>query len=1253
MSHNENLVVRFSVILIILLVPGVSVARDAKTVEQWAERIGSELWQLANATARSDDLKNQYVKQNARIEEKSGQEMVKSISDSVGRMLSRKMDAVRCILKKAEEAAELYNASGLPDRLHLTNETIPSMNMSYFSGKYSSVNNVPVKLPESLLNTSAMYSPMNLTADSHFYNIPVNTDFSSVHVPTNVYDLDVKVNAAIQWSKALDQVFRQNYRSDPALSWQYFGSSTGILRLYPAIQWRTEGDKPDLYDCRMRSWFIESATCSKDMVILIDISGSMQGMGYSIAKTTAVEILGTLSNNDFVTIIAYTNETTEVVPCFNGTLVQATPENIAVFKDGLEKLNTTNPTILSKAFNKAFDLLETFRTSKQCNASNPCTQAIMLLTDGVPGDVAEVFAERNRLENGTYMPVRVFTYLLGRDVTKTPEIQSMACSNRGYYSHVHTLSEVREQVLKYINVIARPLVLQKDIHPLSWTHAYADISNPALATWLGLVMEHPEQKSRLITHLKGKEQGVQINEDAIYIQKPDAEDSNSSTALKTAYQEYRLLTSVSVPAFDRKGNRNNETKLANLLGVAGTDVPLDEINRLTLPYKLGVNGYAFIVSNNGYAILHPDLRPAYKGTLKLNYNSIDLTEVEVIGEDLGPRIPGEEVLTLRAALVNHRNGTLSNVTMKFHYDDYRRVTFEKRNYFYEALPGTPFGLAIALPEYGTKWINVGEEIKKNWNMGRKIMDYFRGDRWRIHPGWVYCRFHYLEGHEFDRPEDEVKFFLESLDNPDTWEWHEQYETKSDSNNTNEKVENNEESRMKQDELEPSADEDDESTVETEYATDDGDYMYPYDEKMSENENDTQPCNRKTLDDNAYYCNKELMELLVFDAKATNVSFTGRFIFSNETERQLAAMYGVFLRFVATQSGLTRWQDVGDSPDVENDSWFWNQGEENIKLEFGDLHRRAVNEPWYKGAIFQHTVDPESISVTVPTIRGADAVVTVAQAIFPKDGAQKAPAAVIGFQMPMESLYARFQDLTQDHTESNFSCASAVIDCYLIDQNGYVVVSDLNETGIFFGTVQGGVMKSMIYQGAYKPVVFYDYQALCSYPTFKGAANFLKTPFHHLAQLSAWLFTRLVWLTLQIVEFPVAWSKKDMNEDAPAPPPPPKKVIEHYACDEKRTLYIWQPKLAEHLTNVSDYPSRPFYAEKVPFTNLVLVVVNVSYPSSYERIELHPTEIRPEFYSNGGQEFPCHKLNLTHLERRGLEGCYAEDPGEDEIKDCGA
>lgn len=38
------------------------------------------------------------------------------------------------------------------------------------------------------------------------------------------------------------------------------------------------------------------------------------------------------------------------------------------------------------------------------------------------------------------------------------------------------MNGVQQQVIKYIQVIARPLVLQNVDHPVTWTHAYADIT---------------------------------------------------------------------------------------------------------------------------------------------------------------------------------------------------------------------------------------------------------------------------------------------------------------------------------------------------------------------------------------------------------------------------------------------------------------------------------------------------------------------------------------------------------------------------------------------------------------------------------------------------------------------------------------------------------------------------------------------------------------------------------------------------------
>lgn len=76
-----------------------------------------------------------------------------------------------------------------------------------------------------------VYREMSFDRDSHFFDLNVNTTHSSVHVPTNVYDNGSETSEFIQWSEILDEVFTQNYRTDPALSWQYFGSNLGELRM--------------------------------------------------------------------------------------------------------------------------------------------------------------------------------------------------------------------------------------------------------------------------------------------------------------------------------------------------------------------------------------------------------------------------------------------------------------------------------------------------------------------------------------------------------------------------------------------------------------------------------------------------------------------------------------------------------------------------------------------------------------------------------------------------------------------------------------------------------------------------------------------------------------------------------------------------------------------------------------------------------------------------------------------------------------
>lgn len=128
----------------------------------------------------------------------------------------------------------------------------------------------------------------------------------------------------------------------------------------------------------------------------------------------------------------------------------------------------------------------------------------------------------------------------------------------GYFVHVRSLDEAMEKVLKYIPVIARPLVLQAEEHPVSWTHAFITDNTVGECVCREYVY-------------------VKIIEFLNYLQFEDKREG---------FENYRLSTSVSVPAYDRKLNRNNGTRVAELLGVAATDVPIEDIEQLTLPYKV-------------------------------------------------------------------------------------------------------------------------------------------------------------------------------------------------------------------------------------------------------------------------------------------------------------------------------------------------------------------------------------------------------------------------------------------------------------------------------------------------------------------------------------------------------------------------------------------------------------------------------------------------------------------------------------------
>ncbi|XP_076262378.1 ca[2+] channel Muscle-specific alpha2/delta subunit isoform X2 [Rhynchophorus ferrugineus] len=1136
---------------------------QGEEVSKWANAIGEELWMLGKEVTKITEIEQKYAFLNARVGENDPTVLLKEIKEKILRMMDRKMDAIRCIQQEAETVAETFTLN-------------PDLPFKYYSSKWSPIEGSDAtKLPKSLKKNRQTYLTMVLNNDTHFYNLPVNTSHSSVHIPTNVYDKEEKVAEAIQWSEALDKVFAQNYKSDPALSWQYFGSSSGIMRHYPAMHWEEHKKEiKDLFDCRIRTWFIEAATCTKDVVILIDNSGSMDGMGKHIGALTAFSILDTFSNNDYVNILNFSETTSYIVPCFANQLVQATKENIHVFKDAINALTPNGKTHIEQALVTAFELLSDYRSRRGCDNENStdCNQAIMILTDGVNANYSSLVMKYNYLFNGTNIPVRIFTYLIGKEVTNVEEIKWMACANRGYYTHVQTLEQVTASVLQYIYVIARPLVLQAEDHPVSWTHAYADLTYD------------------------------------------DATDT-------TINEPYRLLTSAAIPCYDMKINKMNDTRTAELLGVAATDVPIDEFKKLVSPYKIGVNAYAFIVSNNGYVLMHPDLRPVFNGILKENYNSIDLTEVEQHDEDLPSRNVSKTLRELRTALVNGSEGSIRNIKLKYHYDDNKRVSEEYYDYYFSPLENTPFSIAIALPSnYGNYSLEVGDEIQKNRHTGENLTSFFKG-KWKIHPRWVYCRYHYLEGHEFKTPEEELIHFLGKMYDMD-FKWERQYEP------------------------------------------------------MEKEDIDQVECGRKTLNDDDYYCDKQLVRRLIFDARNTYEPFKEKWTFQSDPEKKLFEKYNVSLRFVATMSGLTRWDYI-----------FKDESKTKTK-EFGDLHPRTINEKWYKSAVLQHQYDTESFVYSVPFENSLnnDGLVTASYAIFVKDAGFEAPASVVGFQFSQANLEEKVDEVSTHLSNQCSHCdkCGAKLVCYVVDNSGYIIVSE-NNTGKFFGEVEGDIFESMLENKVFKRVTLHDYQALCErQDEDSSSSQRILTPMYYASAIFDWVLMKALYLISEITIYQILeplfniaqdisvsesedasdYADQDDEDDDEDDDDSDGDVTEednnadnYYACENATDLFILQQYLFIKYDFLGELATkeRKYYVKRIPYSNLIFVAVeNKVVQKKKFNTEPRRTSEPPDWSYEGANSnlLPCQKLHLNALPRRRLTGCYNEHYLEHEIHACG-
>ena len=131
---------------------------------------------------------------------------------------------------------------------------------------------------------------------------------SRFHQRVDLEQACVKVSGGAQSNRRyLDNLFvnemKQMLNDYPFIKWQYFGSEEGMLTMFPAFEDKAPCSS---YDPRVRPWYVETATPNpKDVVLVIDTSGSMSATRLNVTKEAANTVLNTMNPRDRVSVKSF------------------------------------------------------------------------------------------------------------------------------------------------------------------------------------------------------------------------------------------------------------------------------------------------------------------------------------------------------------------------------------------------------------------------------------------------------------------------------------------------------------------------------------------------------------------------------------------------------------------------------------------------------------------------------------------------------------------------------------------------------------------------------------------------------------------------------------------------------------------------------------------------------------------------------------------------------------------------------------
>lgn len=194
-----------------------------------------------------------------------------------------------------------------------------------------------------------------------------------------------------------------------------------------------------------------AASLPKDIVFVVDVSGSMEGEKLQQAKESLKYALSKLSPQDRVALIAFSDTVTE----FSSQLVSVDGldrKAIAAFVDKLEADGGTN---INDALLRGLSFFE----------ANERLKMLVFLTDGLPSagetDVNQII--KNATAKNAQLNARIFVFGVGYDVN-TVLLDTLSGQNGGFSTYVEPGENIETEIAQFYEKVGTPLLTDLQIN---------------------------------------------------------------------------------------------------------------------------------------------------------------------------------------------------------------------------------------------------------------------------------------------------------------------------------------------------------------------------------------------------------------------------------------------------------------------------------------------------------------------------------------------------------------------------------------------------------------------------------------------------------------------------------------------------------------------------------------------------------------------------------------------------------------------